>query len=243
MSEVVLKAEVRTQTGKKAKHARGEGNVPGVFYGHGETNINIKVPLLDLAPLLYGSETHVVDLRLSDGTAKKAIVRDVQFDPISDRPIHFDLQGLHAGERLTIEVPVVLTGGIPIGVRNGGILQHSIHKVEVSCLPADIPGKIEINVGNLEMNHSVHVRDLNIPNVTILENKDASVVGVIPPTVVKEAEPGVAVVDEAAEPEVVGKGKKPEEGDEGAAAPTTGAKAEPKKVEAKKPEGKEDKKK
>jgi large subunit ribosomal protein L25 len=233
MSEVVLNAEVREQTGKKAKRARGEGKVPGVFYAHGEANINIKVPMLDLAPLLYGSETHIVDLRLSDGTAKRAIVRDVQYDAITDRPIHFDLQGVHAGEKLTIEVPVVLTGGIPVGVRNGGILQHSIHKVEVSCLPVDIPGKIEIDISGLEMNHSVHVRDLKIPNVTILENMDASVVGVIPPTVVKEPEPGVAAVEEAVEPEVVGKGKKAEEGEEGAAPGTPTAKAEPKKADAK----------
>ena len=233
MSEVLLNAEVRTKTGKKAKQARSEGKVPGVFYAHGEANIIVSVPLLSLAPLLYGSETHIIDLQLDDGTAKKAILRDVQFDPVTDRPIHFDLQGLHPDEKLTIEVPVVLTGGTPIGVRNGGILQHSIHKVEVSCLPAHIPGKIEINIGNLEMNHSIHVRDLSIPNVTILENTDASVVGVIPPTVVKEAEPGAAVVEEAAEPELVGKAKKPEDAEEGSAATAAPAKAETKKAEVK----------
>ena len=159
MSEVVLNAEVRDQVGKRAKKSRGEGNVPGVFYAHGEKNINLKVPALSLAPLVFGSETSIIDLRLSDGTAKKAILRDVQFDPVTDRPIHFDLQGLHADEKLSIEVPVVLTGGIPVGVRNGGLLQHSIHKVRVSCLPKDIPGKIEINVGNLEMNRSIQFQN------------------------------------------------------------------------------------
>lgn len=214
MSEVVLNAEIREQMGKQAKHARAEGKVPGVFYAHGEKNINLKVPVLNLAPLVYSSETRIIDLRLSDGTAKKAILRDVQFDPVTDRPIHFDLQGLHAEEKLTIEVPVVLTGGVPVGVRNGGLLQHSIHKLKVSCLPKDIPGKIEINVADLEMNRSVHVRDLAIENVTILENMDAAVVGVIPPTIVKEPEPTAAPVEEPTEPEVVGKGKKEEEGEE-----------------------------
>jgi len=227
MSEVVLNAEIREQTGKHAKLTRAEGNVPGVFYSHGEKNINLKTPMPSLAPLIYSSETSIIDLRLNDGTTKKAILRDVQFDPVSDKPIHFDLQGLHEDEKLTIEVPVVLTGGIPVGVRNGGLIQHSIHRLKVSCLPKDIPGKIEINVGNLEMNHSVHVRDLNITNVTILENMDAAVVGVIPPTIVKEAEPEAVPTEELKEPEVLGKGKKAEEGEEGAA-PAAPAKAEAK---------------
>jgi large subunit ribosomal protein L25 len=227
MSEVVLNAEIREQTGKQAKLTRNEGNVPGVFYSHGEKNINLKTPILSLAPLIYSSETSIIDLRLNDGTQKKAILRDVQFDPVSDKPIHFDLQGLHEDEKLTIEVPVVLTGGIPVGVKNGGLLQHSIHKVRVSCLPKDIPGKIEIDVGALEMNRSVHVRDLNIANVIILENMDAAVVGVIPPTIVKEAEPEAVPTEELKEPEVLGKGKKVEEGEAGAE-PAAPAKAEAK---------------
>jgi large subunit ribosomal protein L25 len=241
MSEVVLQAALRENVGKKAKQTRREGSVPGVFYGHGEKNINIKVPALSLAPLVYSSETRIIDLRLEDGTSRKAILRDVQFDPVTDRPIHFDLQGLHADEKVTIEVPVVLTGGVPVGVRNGGLLQHSIHKVRVSCLPQDIPGKIEINVANLEMNRSVHVRELNVPNVTILENLDAAVVGVIPPTIEKEPEPGAAPAEELKEPEVVGKGKKPEEGEEGAEAAPAKAEAKPAKEAAKEP--KEEKKK
>jgi hypothetical protein len=85
------------------------------------------------------------------------------------------------------------------------------------------------------MNRSVHVRDLTVPNVTILENMDAAVVGVIPPTVVKEAEPGVAPVEEPTEPEVVGKGKKAEEGEEGAEAPAPAkAEAKPAKEEKEK---------
>ena len=237
MSEVVLNADIRQETRKRAKSARRAGNIPGVFYAHGEKNINLKVPALSLAPLVYNSETSIIDLRLNDGTTKKAVLRDVQFDPVTDRPIHFDLQGLHADEVLSIEVPVVLTGGVPVGVRAGGLLQHSIHRVRISCLPKDIPAKIEINVGSLEMNRSIHVRDLNIPNVVILENMDASVVGVIPPTVEKEPEPGVAVAEEAKEPEVVGKGKKVEEGEAGAEAVPAKAEAKPAK------ETKEEKKK
>ncbi len=227
MSEIVLEAEVREATGKAAKRVRAQGKIPGVYYAHGEENIPLQVPKLSLDPLIYTSETHVIELRLKDGT-KKAILRDVQFDPVTDRPIHFDLQGLREDEAVTIEVPVVLTGGTPIGVREGGLLQHIMHKVKLSCLPKDIPGKIEVNVSQLGINRAIHVRELNVPNVTILEAPEDSVVAVVPPTVQKEAAPAAEAEAEAPkEPEVVGKGKKAEEGAEGQ--PEAAAKEEKKK--------------
>ncbi|MFN0159497.1 MAG: 50S ribosomal protein L25 [Bacteroidota bacterium] len=224
MSEYVLNAEVRSEAGKHAKYVRLKGKIPGVYYTHGEKNISIEVPKLGLDPLVYTTETHVIDLRLADGTSKKCILRDVQFDPVTDRPIHFDLQGLKEDEKLTLEIPIVLTGGIPKGVRDGGMIQHIIHKLKISTLPKHIPEKIELNIVDLGINQSIHVRDLVVPNVTILENPDSPVVGIVPPTVVKEAEPVVAEAG-AKEPEVVGKGKKTEDGD--AAAPD--AKEEKKK--------------
>lgn len=234
MSEFILNVEVRSTTGKKSKRVRWEGKVPGVYYAHSEKNIPIQVPKLSLDPLIYTSETHVIDLRVGD-IARKAILRDLQFDPVTDRAIHFDLQGLREDEEVTLEVPVVLMGGTPIGVRDGGLLQHIMHKVKVSCLPKNIPGKIEVNVASLAMNHSIHVKELIIPNVTVLETPDDPVVSVVPPTVIKEAEPA-AVVEAPKEPEVVGKGKKVEEGAEGAEAKAD-AKAEVK------PAAKEEKKK
>jgi len=232
MQEVVLNAEMREQTGKHAKYTRSKGLVPGVYYSRGEENLTIQVPEAALEELVFTSATHIINLRLTNGQSKKCIIRDVQFDPVSDKPIHFDLQGLKEQEKLMVEVPVVLTGGIPQGVRDGGMLQHFIHKVRVSCLPKDIPEKIEIDVAALTINHFVHVKDLQIQNVTVLENAENAVVGVMPPHVVKEPEP-TAVVEEIQEPEVLAKGKKLEEGEEG---------AEPEKGE-KKPEKKEEKKK
>ena len=239
MSEIVLNAEIRELTGKRAKHTRLAGMVPGVFYAREEKSLNIQVPKPGLDPLVFTSETHVIDLRLKDGTSRKCILRDVQFDPVTDRPVHFDLQGLKENERLTIEVPVVLTGGIPQGVRDGGMVQHILHRLKISCLPKDIPERVEVNIAELGINHSVHVRDLNIPNVTLLESADSAVVGVLPPTVAKEAEVAPVTEEAIKEPEVVGKGKKPEEGE--AAEPAKGeAKAAPKEA---KPAPKEEKKK
>lgn len=213
MSEFVLEAEIRELTGKRAKHAREAGMVPGVFYARKEASLNIQVPAPGLDPLVFTSEAHVIDLRLKDGTSRKCILRDVQFDPVTDRPVHFDLQGLKENEKLTIEVPVVLTGGIPVGVKDGGMVQHVLHRLRISCLPKDIPEKVEIDITNLGINHSIHVRDLKVPNVTVLESADSAVVGVLPPTVVKEAEVAPVAEEAIKEPEVVGKGKKPEEGE------------------------------
>jgi large subunit ribosomal protein L25 len=216
MSEIVLNAEVRRTIGKKSGRIRSSGNVPGVYYSHGEENVNIEVPALNLNGLVFTAETHVVDLRLDDGTSKKCILRDVQFDPVSDKPIHFDLQGLKEDEELNVEVPVVLTGGAPKGVRDGGMLQHIIHKLRIMCFPKDIPEKVEVDVSALDINEFIHVRDLQIPNVTILDNADNSVVGILPPTVEKTVEPAVAEAPVEAEPELVAKGKKAEEEEEAA---------------------------
>ena len=247
MSEIVLQGEVRELTGKRAKRARAAGMVPGVFYARQEQSLNIQVSRPELEPLVFTAETHVIDLRLKDGTSRKCILRDVQFDPVTDHPVHFDLQGLRENEKLVIEVPVVLTGGIPQGVRDGGMVQHMLHKLRISCLPRHIPANVEVNIANLAINHSVHVRDITIPEVTILDSPDSAVVGVLPPTVTKEAEAAPAAEAAVTEPEVVGKGKKPEEGEpaEGAKgdakAPAKDAKAAPAK-EAK-PAAKEEKKK
>ncbi len=242
MSEVVLNAEVRVPVGRRAKQVRAQGNIPGVFYAHGEGNINIQVPKLGLDPLIYSSETHIIDLRFQDGTSKKCILRDVQFDPVSDRPIHFDLQGLREDEKLTMEVPIVLIGGIPQGVRDGGILQHMIHKLRVSCLPKDIPEKVEVDVSGLAMNHSIHVRELNVPHVIVLESPDSPVVGVVPPTLHKEAEVAAPAEEALKEPEVVGKGKKAEEGEEEEGEKEKAAPAKAESKPAAKSEGKEEKK-
>ena len=214
MSEVVLEAQVRKEVGKKAHTLRYEGKVPGVFYAHGESNINLTTTPLALRPLIYTTDTHLISLKLDDGQTKTCVLRDVQYDPLTEKPIHFDLQGVRDDEELTIQVPVVLTG-VPKGVKDGGTLQHVMRTVRVSCLPKYIPEHVELNVTELGMNDSIHVRDVKIENVSILDNEASTIVAVVPPTVVKEETPGaVETAAVTAEPEVIAKGKKPAEGEE-----------------------------
>jgi large subunit ribosomal protein L25 len=215
MREILLQGELRTPAmmGKRSKALRRDGKVPGVFYVHGEPNIPVAVPEKSLKPLIFTSETHVISLKLGEGADKSCILRDIQFDPITDRPVHFDLQGLREDEEITIEVPIVVSGGTPAGVRDGGILQQIIRRLKISCLPKHIPDHIEINVADLKINQFIHVRDLSVPNITVLDTADNTILGVMPPTVEKEETATAAA--ETAEPEVIAKGKKPEEGAEG----------------------------
>jgi len=220
MSEITINATVRKEIGKKAHTLRYADKVPGIYYGHGQANIAVTLPESILKPLYKTSATHLINLKLDDGSAHMCVLKDIEFDPITDRPVHFDLFGVNDNETLTIEVPVVLTGGTPQGVKEGGILQHILHKLKVSCLPKNIPDHIDINVATLGINKSVHVSELTVPNVTIMENAKTTIVAVVPPTV--EKAPEVAAAEAAvvpAEPEVIGKGKKPEEGEAPAAAP------------------------
>lgn len=215
MSEVTLQATIRKETGKGTKAMRRDGFVPGIFYGHGLQNISVSVPEKTLRPLYATTATHIISLTLDDGTQHPCVLKDIDFDPVTERPLHFDLFGLNPKEKLTIEVPVKLTGGTPQGVREGGILQHVLHRVKVSCLPKDIPETFELDVAGLTMNTAIHVSDLIRGDIEILEDPRATVVAVIPPVVEKVAEPTAeAVVAEGAvEPEVIGKGKKEDEGE------------------------------
>jgi large subunit ribosomal protein L25 len=242
MHEITIQAESRNRTGQGTRALRREGRVPGIYYIHGESNIPFTVVGKSLQPLIYTTESHIINLKFADGAEKKCILRDVQFDPVTDLPIHVDLQGLRENEEITLEIPVVITGGTPQGVRDGGILQQSIRRLRISCLPKNIPNHIEVNAEGLTMNHFVHVRDIKLPDVTILANEDDTILGVIPPTVEKEATPEAAVEGAAAEPEVIAKGKKPEEGAEAPAGEAKAAAGE-KAPAAKAAPAKEEKKK
>lgn len=212
MSEITVSAEIRKEFGRRSKALRRLGKVPGIYYGHGQKNIAVALSEPALIPLFKEKATHIINLKLDDGSTHPCILREVQFDPVTEDPIHFDLYGVREDEELTIEVPVILTGS-PKGVKDGGTLQHVLHKLRVSCLPKNLPGQVVVSVDHLEINRSIHVTDLTVPGVRILESGDSTVAAVIPPTVLKEETPvaEVAAVEAPAEPEVIAKGKKPEE--------------------------------
>jgi len=210
MAEIILKAERRTDFKKSTSNQmRKAGIVPGIYYSFGEEPIPIKVNELALRPLVFTSESHIVSLQV-EGESKplSCILKDTQFEPVTSRIIHFDLIGLKEGEMLTIEVSIILKGSA-VGVKEGGIVQHNLHKLEIKCLPQNIPPHIDVDITNLSIGDSIKVSDLKFEGIEILNDENASIVSVVPP--VQEAKPEeAAAADAPAEPEVISKGKKEE---------------------------------
>lgn len=190
---------------------RKKGYVPAVYYAHGEENIFLAVPENKIKPLVFSSETYLINLEIEGVGTKTCILKEFQLDPVTDKIVHVDFHGLKAGEKVTVEVAVHLIG-TPIGVKEGGLLQHSLHKIEVECLPTEIPEKIDIDVSNLKIGDSIHVKDLNIPGIRFVENPEATIVTVIHKALHREEEVAAeAPAAEKSEPEVIQKGKKTEE--------------------------------
>ncbi len=209
MSEISVKAEKRTKSTKGVVNkARRNGTVPGIYYSKGVEPISIFVTESSLKPLVYTAETHLVNLQIEEQELK-SILKNVQFDPVTDRIIHCDFLGITADQEIEIDVPVALEGQAK-GVKEGGIVSHSLHKLKVSCLPAYIPEHIVINISDLTLGKAFHVRDLKIENVQFLHPEEAIIVSVNLPRVAQDAS-AVLPGDEMKEPEVISKGKQAEE--------------------------------
>jgi large subunit ribosomal protein L25 len=216
MAMHALQGERRSGVGKGvARKLRQGGRIPAVYYGRGEDPIPLAVGLKDLQDVIEKADGSnvIVDLKVDgEGVAdRKALIREIQRDPVGGHILHLDLQHISLTERIVVEVPVVLTG-TPIGVKDGGgILEHLLRDVEVECLPTDIPSKLEVDVSALNIGDSLHVSDLKADRVEIKTEGDRAIATVVPPTVLEEAKP--AEEGAVAEPELVK--EKKEEGAEG----------------------------
>jgi large subunit ribosomal protein L25 len=216
MAVIALNGLRRERVGKGgARTARREGKIPAVLYGHGENPVSVSIGARDFDLALRGHKggNPIVNLSV-DSKEFTALIRAVQYDPVTHDILHLDFQHISLTETIEVNVAIHLTG-IALGVKDGGgILEHILREVEVQCLPTAIPASIDADVSGLNIGDSVHVRDLVVPNVTILTDADATIATVVPPTVMEEkaAEEVAAEAATAAEPEVITKGKKDEEG-------------------------------
>ena len=208
MAEVTLTAERRQTTGKgAARKLREVGTIPAVVYGRGRETESLTIQLADFEKIL--SYTHagaaVIELTIEDSKVR-TLVRDIQRHPTKKTVTHVDFLEIHAGERIKVNVPVNLVGS-PEGVRStGGVLEQFLREIEIDVLPRHIPEHVEIDVTELGVNRSLHVRDVTIENATILTDLDMTVCTVVPPRV--EEEPVVEELEEGAdEPELIRKAK------------------------------------
>jgi len=213
MEKTKLKASERKNlTKSETKKIRREGLIPGVFYSKNNKPIHIDVVDKEINSLVFTSKTHLISLELEGHEEYECIIKDIQFHPVTDKVTHFDLLGLTKGEKIKLEIPLQLVG-TAVGVKEGGVIQHVMHKVEVECLPRNIPEHIVVDVSGLKLGDSFHISDLNYEDIEFMVPKESLIVQVTHPKVKEEAAPTEeeAVGEELTEPEVISKGKKEEE--------------------------------
>jgi len=214
METTELKAlERKDFTKSETRRIRNEGFIPGVFYSKNNQPIHINVADKAINPLVFTSKTHLISLVLEGHDEYECIIKDVQFHPVTDKVIHFDLLGLTKGEKIKLEIPIRLAGS-PIGVKEGGVIQHVMHKVEVECLPRNIPEHIVIDISGLKLNDSIHIGDLKYDDIEFIDSKESMIVQVTHAKVKEEVAPAEVVDQEPTEPEVILKGKQEEKEEE-----------------------------
>ena len=212
MAQSTLFVTKRNGVGKSAaRKIRKEGFIPAVLYGREMGSISLTVNPIDLKKALSteARENTLLELHVKgDGEEimKIALLRDVQYDNLTSRPIHFDFQEILMKEFITVKVPVEIVGKSP-GIQEGGILEEILREIEVECLPTSIPNVIEIDVSQLGIGDSIHIGDLTLPEgVTVLHDQDETIITILSP-VMEEAKPAATAI--------------PAEGAEGEAEPET----------------------
>ncbi|MFZ9977428.1 MAG: 50S ribosomal protein L25 [Candidatus Kapaibacteriota bacterium] len=181
MSEIALKAQKRGTGKKAAKAVRNSGLVTGVYYRNGVEPIPIAVHPLNMRPIVYTAAANIINLEIEGSDAPlSCMLKDITFDPVTDAIVHFDLFGVSNENVVDFNVPVKLVGQ-SAGVREGGVLEHILHKLNVTCLPKDLPQQLDVDITELKIGQSLHVRDLSYPGIKINVVGDATVVAISAP--------------------------------------------------------------
>jgi len=211
-----LKVELRDVTGKEInKKYRREGIVPGVLYSpHDKENLVLKVRNHELLKILSAKSHGLIDLEIDDGKEKVsrlAIIKDLQYNSLKKQIVHVDFYGVTLKEKLTLEVDIELVGE-PIGIEEGGILQVELRKVEIECLPSQMPDSLKADLSSLKVGDHVSVGDMEIPEgVEVLTELDKVVAAIVLPTKIEEV---VEEEEEVVEGEEGEEGKERAEGEE-----------------------------
>ncbi len=166
MVDIKLEASSRSERGRHARNLLAQqGRIPGVVYGKEMGSMSIAVDLKDIQRIVKNFGTgKIIDLRLKDGKGDgmKVLLKDVQYDPVRKELTHVDLQSVKMTEKIKTNVKIKFVGK-PIGAQQGGVLQRQLDALEIECLPADIPDQIVVDVSDLNVGQSIHVKDLSLP--------------------------------------------------------------------------------
>ncbi len=236
MKEIAIAATARTDTGKgPARRSRRDGNIPAVVYGPEIEPMVVAVPEREFRAAMKAAHTSSILNLNVDGKENRVILRDLQRDPVTNKVVHMDFHAISMTKPINVALPISFVG-TPVGVKtDGGIMQATMRELEISCLPTNIPEVFEVDVSELGIGDSIHVRDLELPDVEILTPERRTVVVISAPTVIKSEVTEGEEEGEEGEEGVEGEGA---EGEAAEGAPAEGAEG---KTEAKtedKPKGK-----
>jgi len=201
MEQKTLTANLRNQFGSAdSRRQRRSGKIPAVIYGQSEP----KGVLIDAhefnTKFMTISESTIITIKV-DRDSHDVLIRDFQENTISGDITHVDFYEIERGKVLTTNVSLHLTGA-PIGIREGGIMESFVHEIEVECLPKDLPESIEVGISELQLGHSLHIRDIEAPTgVEILNSPDQVICTIAHKRAEEVEEEGEEVEEEAAEAE------------------------------------------
>lgn len=215
-----------------SRRLRRAGRVPGILYGADKPAQPIELDHNDLFQHLRHESFHASILTMNlDGQNEQVLLRDVQMHPWKREVAHVDFQRVSKDRKIHMKVPLhFINAEISPGVKlSGGIVSHVLTELDISCLPADLPEYIEVDLGNLALGHSIHLTDLKLPNgVEAVLHKGEN------PVVATVAIPRALVVEEEAVVAPPMPGEEAEAAAPGAEAPAAGEKKEPEKKESEK---------
>jgi large subunit ribosomal protein L25 len=202
MEAIELTACIRKESGKgPARRFRQKGLIPAVFYGRGEEAIHLSVNAVDLLKIIKTKKENIFIKLLIEGEKhleKLSLIKELQIEPVSRRFQHADFYEIRMDHKLTVDIPLRFVG-TPIGVENGGELQHLKREVKVTCLPTALPDFIDVDVSALDIGSSIKIQDITIPEgVEVLDPGDVGV-AIVSHVKVSVPEPE-AVEGEAAAP-------------------------------------------
>ena len=187
----------RTHKGKsKIRALRRDGKIPGVYYYHGEENVNLEIDKKNLYHALSTGQ-HVFEVAMN-GETQYVMIKSVQYHPVTDEIMHVDLMRVRRSEKMTFTIPIVLQGDA-IGVEEGGVLSQILTAIDINCLPTDVPESINVDISDLELNSTISIVDItDIPDdVEIVTSVESTVATITPPK--EEEEPVIEEEEELAE--------------------------------------------
>jgi large subunit ribosomal protein L25 len=192
MKSITIEGQLRTETGKKAtRQLRSQDLVPGVIYG-GEKEISFAAPSMAFKTFVYTPEFQKAEIKLS-GKTYICILKDLQFDKVSDKLIHIDLMELVEDKRVIADIPIKFTG-VAKGVKEGGHLIIKMKSLKVKSLPKHLKEQIEVDITNLDLNGNIRVEDVKEANYEILNSPRIPVASVVLTRQLKQEEATAAPV-------------------------------------------------